>query len=983
LLAAAAVAAAQSLQVRTYTEADGLCSSVVQDIAQDAQGQIWLATRGGISVFDGSTWTSYVRPRDLPSANVLKLIVDENGTVWAWAENTEERLLKFAAGQWTSIPRPAFAARPIRPTALEAFGPPGGETVLLGTREHGLLAWKAGKWSALDSKSGLPSDLVSGIVVAGPRLYIATPKGLTVLESGIPRPDVPPSGEAWTRGVFGIAAETTAQGTRLWLAGRDWLGAYSWAGFKVLLRNLVLPIDASYPNIALAPDGRGGVYFGNPNAAFHYLPGGGNVEKISKDSGLIAEGVSDFLLDREKNLWIAGLRGVNKITSRRFANFRKAQGLLEDEVTALARWNGTLVFGHNRGLTFFDGMRFRTLRFPDPRRNLDVDARAMDLAVDGGGNLWAAAAWRGLLRIAPDGGTRWFGPEAGFDGFVASVATAPDGTVWAAYKSTLFHLSGDRVERLPTQPTGREYIRKIFFGRGGEMALASTGGLWVREKSVWTNYNDPGSREVSNVFAALQNDSGRFLVGTMAGLMEAKDGRLKPFAPAGLKIDRPIFLIVRDAKGRFWFGTDNGVIRWDGRTAREYTVKTGFAGQEVNRSAGLIDTAGRLWIGTNLGASRYQEEFDYNPEEIPSPLVQFQSIEAGGVRYHVDRALLLPFGRNNIEFEFRAVSMADETAVRHRFRMDGFDRDWIEDRPGAAGQIRYTNLRPGNYRLRLQAKSGSGHWSESVLSPAITIRPPFWKQWWFVGAAGVFLLLLVFAVFEIVAEKRHAGRLKKEVGERTAQIQASLQEKDILLREIHHRVKNNLQIVSSLLSLQADKTKDVSARSLFRESMARVRAMALIHENLYRSPHLSHIDVAEYFHRLCKDLQNTYAVQPDRVAIDVRAADARLSMETAVTCGLILNEIVSNALKHGFPEGRRGAIHIEFSAEDGGTESGSPSRPYRLVVADDGVGMPPGFEEPRFGSLGLRLIRSLAGQLGGTLAVENDGGAKFTLRFRA
>jgi hypothetical protein len=377
--------------------------------------------------------------------------------------------------------------------------------------------------------------------------------------------------------------------------------------------------------------------------------------------------------------------------------------------------------------------------FSKSRSGLDVDTRVMDLAVDGRGNLWAAAAWRGLLRIAPDGGTRWFGPEAGFDGFVASVAAAPDGTAWAACKSTLFYLSGNRAERLIPQPTGREYIRKIFFGRDGEMALASTDGLWVRGKDAWARYRDPASREVSNVFAALRDDAGRFLVGTMAGLMELKEGRLTPFAPTGLKIERPVFLILRDAKGRVWFGTDNGAIRWDGKEAREYTVKSGFAGQEVNRSAGLVDASGRLWIGTNLGASRYQEDFDYDPREIPAPIVQILSIEAGGVRYAADRTLRLPFSRNIIEFELRAVSMADESAVRWRFRLDGFDKDWIEERPGSAGKIRYTNLPPGDYRLRLQARSGSGFWSEAALSPALTIRLPFWRQWCFIGASGVFL----------------------------------------------------------------------------------------------------------------------------------------------------------------------------------------------------------------------------------------------------
>jgi two-component sensor histidine kinase/ligand-binding sensor domain-containing protein len=985
-LAAAVSASGQSFQVRTYTEVDGLCSSVIQDVAQDARGQIWFATRGGISVFDGTSWTSYIRGRDLPmSSNVLRLTIDGNGTVWAWAENSLECLFRFSGGQWISISKPAFVADAIRPTAMLVHGDLGRETVALATRDQGLLVWNDGRWIQIGQKDGLPGPTVLGLARAGSRLYLATPGGLYYFENGrllqFSAAGAPPLAEP----IYGLAAEDSAFGPTLWLIGKTWLGKLSWEGFRMLSRDLVLHLDDAYPLVVLAPDTRGGVYYGNPNSVFHWRGAGVTAEKLGRDSGLIAEGATAFLLDREKDLWICSLRGANKISSRRFANFRKAQGLLEDEVTALIRWRGRLVFGHNRGLSFFDGTDFQNLSFPRPKGGLDVESRVLDLAVDPRGNLWAAATLRGLLRIAPDGSIRWFGPEAGIEGHVGSVATGPDGSVWVASRSTLVRMSGDRVERIFPDATRASYIRKIFIGRGGEMMLASSSGLWVREKSAWKQYLDPDpeKRYASNVYAALRTDDGRLLVGTMAGLREARDGRLIPYQAAGPAIERPVYLIIRDKQSRLWFGTDNGVVRWDGKESREYTVKSGLSGQEVNRSAGLVEQDGQIWVGTNMGASRYQEEFDFGPLDSPPPLVELRSLEAGGAPQPLTADLRLRFSQDDFDFAFRAVSVADETAIRFRFRLDGFDKDWVEERPGGAGHIRYTNLSAGTYRLSLQARSGEGRWSVPVSSPAITIRPPFWRQWWFIVVGSVFILLLAFLVFEIFAERRLAGRLEKEVGERTAQIRASLEEKDVLLREIHHRVKNNLQVVSSLLSLQADKTTDGPTRGLFRESMARVRAMALIHENLYRSPRLADIDVPQYIHRLCRDLQSTYAVQPDRVTIVVEAADIGLPMESAVTCGLLLNEMVSNALKHGFPEGRRGTIRIEFSVENGDKKSAAPSRTYRLVVADDGVGLPEGFQAKGFGSLGWRLIRSLTGQLGGTLAVENEGGARFTLRFRA
>ena len=624
-LAAAVSASGQSFQVRTYTEVDGLCSSVIQDVAQDARGQIWFATRGGISVFDGSSWTSYIRGRDLPmSSNVLRLTIDGNGTVWAWAENSLECLFRFSGGQWISISKPAFVADAIRPTAMLVHGDLGRETVALATRDQGLLVWNDGRWIQIGQKDGLPGPTVLGLARAGSRLYLATPGGLYYFENGrllqFSAAGAPPLSEP----IYGLAAEDSAFGPTLWLIGKTWLGKLSWEGFQMLSRDLVIHLDDAYPLVVLAPDTRGGVYYGNPNSVSHWRGAGVAAEKLGRDSGLIAEGATAFLLDREKDLWICSLRGANKISSRRFANFRKDQGLLEDEVTALVRWRGRLVFGHNKGLSFFDGVDFQTLPFPRPKSGLDVESRVLDLAVDARGNLWAASTLRGLLRIAPDGSIRWFGIESGLEGAVSSVVVEPDGGVLAACRNDLFRFSGDRAMRVFPNATESSYIRKIFFGRGGEFFLASSAGLWAKENSGWKRYYDPAQRDASNIYAVLRTDDGRLIVGTMAGLREARDGRLIPYQAAGLAIERPVYLIIRDGQSRLWFGTDNGVIRWDGREAREYTVKSGFSGLEVNRSASLIDEAGQLWIGTNMGVSRYQEEFDFDPLDSPPPLVELQ-----------------------------------------------------------------------------------------------------------------------------------------------------------------------------------------------------------------------------------------------------------------------------------------------------------------------------------------------------------------------
>lgn len=201
----------------------------------------------------------------------------------------------------------------------------------------------------------------------------------------------------------------------------------------------------------------------------------------------------------------------------------------------------------------------------------------------------------------------------------------------------------------------------------------------------------------------------------------------------------------------------------------------------------------------------------------------------------------------------------------------------------------------------------------------------------------------------------------------------SLQEKEVLLKEIHHRVKNNLQIISSLLNLQSGQVQDDVALDLLRDSQNRVRSMALIHEKLYQSPNLARIDFADYIRHLSRYLFQSYDAYAAGIGLEIEAEEAFLNIDTAVPCGLILNELVSNALKHGFGNGRSGQITIQLKADTHGR--------YRLIVADNGIGFPPHLDYRQASTLGLQLVNTLVGQLMGTFIVNHDTGTAITIAF--
>jgi two-component sensor histidine kinase len=204
-------------------------------------------------------------------------------------------------------------------------------------------------------------------------------------------------------------------------------------------------------------------------------------------------------------------------------------------------------------------------------------------------------------------------------------------------------------------------------------------------------------------------------------------------------------------------------------------------------------------------------------------------------------------------------------------------------------------------------------------------------------------------------------------------IRTALAEKEVLLKEVHHRVKNNLQIISTLLDLQSEGIRDGEALAAFRESQGRIKAMALIHERLYESKDLASIDLQRYIEELSAHLFASYVVDSGRISLQVDAGGVSLGIDRAIPCGLIINELVTNALKHAFPDNRQGEIHLGLQAGDDGI--------ITLRVADNGVGLPPALDITSTGTLGLQLVTMLARQLRGEVSLVRENGTAFVVRF--
>ena len=227
---------------------------------------------------------------------------------------------------------------------------------------------------------------------------------------------------------------------------------------------------------------------------------------------------------------------------------------------------------------------------------------------------------------------------------------------------------------------------------------------------------------------------------------------------------------------------------------------------------------------------------------------------------------------------------------------------------------------------------------------------------------------------EITKLKRVEEKLVEEIAARTKaeeEITRSLKEKDLLLREIHHRVKNNLQIIASLLNLQSRYITDPNVLDSIKDSQSRVRAMALVHERIYRSPNIAEISLKDYLNYLTKQIISFYNIPPDLIKITVTMDDIITDIDTVIPMGLIMNELISNSLKHAFPDGSKGTASIECFPE--GADM------LRCVYHDNGIGLPAGFDWKNSETLGLRLVNNLVDQLNGTIDVGTGEGTTFII----
>jgi len=446
-----------------------------------------------------------------------------------------------------------------------------------------------------------------------------------------------------------------------------------------------------------------------------------------------------------------------------------------------------------------------------------------------------------------------------------------------------------------------------------------------------------------------------------------------------------IYRIESDNNNNLWISTENGLVRFNpiSFSVNVYTDKDGISQNEFNRLSSYKAKDGRLFFGGLNGVNAfYPQSFlaDTADSDIPIRVIAYQQFNAASGKLEDKTKQLLQQGKIVLEsgdkfftIEYKLLDFEDRIH-RYAYKIEGQDGNWNYT---TDNNIRVSGLPAGKYTLTIRAQTLSGQFSKNELTFPIEVVAPFYQRPWF----QIMILLLFLGGVVLFIRIRTATLLKDKmlleakVANRTAQLQKTLTERELLLKEIHHRVKNNLQIISGLLDLQKEEIVEEDSKAVFNEGQSRVKSIALIHQNLYQNEDLANVKFSSFINDLTIQVGEVFEQLNRKMAPTIEMGDFMFDIDTAVPLALILNELLTNSYKYATKADRTGKIFIALEETE---EKGN----YKLVFRDDGPGLKKGISFDTAETLGLRLIKGLAAQLYGEATYTYNNGCQFTISFK-
>ncbi len=923
-----------------FDENDGLAGSIIKTIEEDSEGNMWFGSKwGGVSMYNGRKFVNYTNKNGLLDNTVVGISRGKHNQIII---ATTKGLHVAENGKITQLKK---VNEKLGVTISGIFADSKGYIWIISSNK--LLRTDGEQIQNMNELLNIGKNVYFTVVTEDHKghywlgSYLEGIFEVIPIDNNhfsiIPHTDVQKVATSWVNSLF------VDKKDNIWV-GTNHSGLFK---FESVNKELQLTVSDFSPNIIsqFCEDHFGNLWFGVGTIGLvKYTPSPFQTyEAIEglKESSLFG------LTYHEGKLWLASNgKGVYTYDGNKVKNYTSKNGLLDEFTTCLMKDNkGVLYIGTQKGLNYYKNGKFYSLTLSS--KNVNVSS----LMVDSKGLLWIGTYGSGLLK---------------YDGKTVSPSNADE------------ELSND-------------YILSIFEDSKKNIWVAANSGITkISPDHQFTRYNTTDGNNNYTMGGFAEDKYGNIWISNERGLIRYNGHEFKHFNMDNGLTSTMLYLLKMDKSGNLWTGHNKGVdkitIGQDGefQDIVNYSFQEGFKGIECNFNAVMEDSVGNLYFGTLKGVIKYSPAFDMQYDSKPN--LHITGIKVLGEETDLDKFssglspwyrlpvnLQLPYDKNNLTFEYLGVDLHSPEKVKYAYKLDGIDKEWISTNTPVTT---FNNLAPGQYIFKVRTTSYDKTHAVYAEYP-FTILLPFWRTWWFIISTSISLLLIIYAVYRIRTHQiqKRNQELERLVQQRTSEIIKQSQKIETLFKEIHHRVKNNLQVINSLLNLQSYYITDEKTLATFKECQNRIYTMALLHEKLYATHDITSPKLDPYVHKLTEHLKDAYTLNY-KVDFDIKINASNIGNDTIIPLGLLINELVSNSLKYAFKDKQEcsNIITIHINTID--------AKNHTMLIGDNGKGCKINFNREQK-TFGLELAKILTEQLNGKINQLDQPGTMFRLEFQS
>src|SRR5438445_1511063 len=926
---------------------NGLPQNTVHSITQSKNGYLWIATEEGLARFDGVKFTVFDKQNtpELRSNDIRVLLEDRRGALW------------------------------------------------IGTAD-GLVRLLDSKFTAFTTRDGLPSNVIDALCEdPDASLWVLTAAGIVRFSDSV-------FTTRWEFPKNGVKALFADREGALWIGSPDGLARYK---NGAVVKYTVQDGLANNGVVSIDQDKDGRLWIGTANG-LSQLEGNRFLTYTTRD-GLPNNRIISLAVDREGSVWIGTAGGLSRFADKHFSNFRLGEGLANEIILAMfedhegSLWIGT----ESGGLNLLKDKKFTTYTskeglgsdlvksiYEDLKGNIWIGSNGGGLSLlkdgrlttyttanglssnvvlalfgDGDGNLWVGTP-DGLNRFR-DGKFKTFTSADGLaNDFVRSIYADHSGSLWIGTRGGLTGLRGERFDIYTTADgLPNDFVGTIYEDGQGNIWIGTLGGLSKFKGDKLTTYTTRDGLSSDVVISLHEDSDGALWIGTSGGgLNRLKQGKFAGYTTRNGLPDDVVYSILEDHQNSLWLSSNKGIFRLNKKELNDFANGTvgsitpvlyGPADGMITREcsggghpAGWRSADGKLWFSTIKGVAMI------DPEKIrlndQPPPVAIEEIRVDNESITPSQTIELSPGKSRLDFYYTALSFVAPEKVRFKYKLEGFDRDWVDG--GTRRVAYYTNLRPGRYKFRVIASNNDGLWNPAGAAFDLYLKPHFYQTYWFYALCTLILAILVWQLYRF--------RLKRV----ESQFAAVLQERNRIAREIHDNLAQEMLGISVQLEVVA-RTMPASAE-LAKTHLDRVRMLVrhgIAEARRYvwdlRSQALDKNDLPAALSDTARRLTAETAVQ---AKVEVSGTFRPLSELIEGNLLRIGQEAINNAVRHAHT--RNILVNLKFG----------PGR-VQLSVQDDGHGFD--YQETHNGDakhFGLVGMQERAVRIGGSLRVESRAG---------